>query len=135
MTKQKLFLAFVAVVASGCATVRMPDGTTTRYFMPQVGVVVRVVNNCAPLMDFERVGGVVVKGLPFGGSATVPLVSTAFSGSSRRMPLIAKGYTGENVYLGSLTREFHVNTSQGSREEFWEVNRLNLPGRLGGCQG
>jgi len=132
--KKFLILSLIAVAASGCATIRQADGTTTRYFLTQVSVVVRVVNNCAPLMDLERVGGVVVKGLPYGGSATVPLVSTPFSGSNRRMPLTAKGYTEKMVYLGSISREFYVNTYEGTREEVWEVSRLNLPGGRGGCQ-
>ncbi len=132
---KRLFLvALVAIAVNGCATIRMPNGTTQRYVMYQVGVVVRVVNNCAPLLDIERVGGVVVKGLLYGESATVPLVSTPFSGSNRRMPLTVKGYTDKNEYLGSATQTFSVSTYEGSREEVWEIDRLNLPGGRGGCQ-
>ena len=117
---KKLFVALiVAVAVSGCATIRMPDGTTQRYVMYQVGVVVRVVNNCAPLLDVERVGGVMVKGLPYGEAASVPLVSAPFGGNNRRMPLMVRGYTDKNEYLGSATREFYVNPYEGSREDVW----------------
>lgn len=130
-------VVLVAVAASGCVAVPRPGGTEW-YIMLQVGVSVRVVNNCAPYLDLERVGGVVVKGLAYGDSATIPMASTPFSGSNRQMPLTAKGYTvakdGSRVYLGSVTRDFHVSTYEGSREEVWEVDRLYLPRGRGGCQ-
>ncbi len=129
-----LVVALAVSAASACTTIRNPDGTTQRYLMLQSGVIVRVLNNCAPFLDLERATGIVVKALPYGGSVTVPLVSTPLSGSSRRMPLTAKGYTADMEYLGSITREFYVSSSEGSHEEFWEVNRINLPGRRGGCQ-
>jgi len=133
--KRLFVLGLIAVAGSGCATVMMPNGSTKRYFMSQVGVVVRVVNNCAPLLDLERVGGIVVKGLPFSESTTVPLVSTPFSGSSRRMPLTAKGYTAERQYLGSVTKEFQVNTYEGTHEEFWAVNQISISqGGRNGCE-
>ena len=130
---QVLLAVLVTVaVASGCTVVQRPGGTEW-YVMTQVGVTVRVVNNCASFLDLERVGGVVVKGLSYGASTTVPMVSTPFSGSYRRMPLTAKGYTASREYLGSTTREFYANTYEGSREEVWEISRLNLPGGRGGC--
>lgn len=135
--KKSLFalaLIAIAVAMSGCATIHYADGSTQRYVMLQVGVIVRVVNNCAPLMDLERVGGVVVKGLPYGESATVPLISRPFSGSNRGMPLTAKGYTAAKEYLGSASREFNANIYEGSREEVWEVDQLRLPNGRGGCQ-
>lgn len=132
----RFFLAMlITLVASGCAN-KGPVNTTPqrRVVMWQVGVRVHVVNNCAPLLDLERDGRIEIKGLPYGESAQVPLVSTPFSGSSRRMFLVAKGYTEKSEYLGSYTRQFSVNTSRGSQEEVWEINRLNLPGGRGGCQ-
>ncbi|MDZ4205633.1 MAG: hypothetical protein U1C12_00225 [Patescibacteria group bacterium] len=107
---------------------------TSGFGFYQVGVTVRVVNNCAPLLDLERVDGVEVKGLPYGSSASIQMVSTPFSGNNRQMSLMAKGYGLNLEYLGSITKIFHVSTSQGSREEIWEVDRLRLPGGRGGCK-
>ncbi len=131
-----LLVVLVAVLASGCVAfpVGGPNGTRRLYVPYQVGAFVRVVNNCAPLLDLETVNGVVVEGLPYGSSATVPLISLPFGGSYRRMFLTAKGYTADRVYLGSATAEFHVSTYEGSRSEVWEVNRLHLPHGRGGCQ-
>ena len=123
----------IALAMSGCVAYTYPNGSSRGYLMLQVGVVVRVINNCAPFVDLERVDGVVVRGLQYGASATIPMQSQPFSGSYRRMPLTAKGYTHNREYLGSITKEFSVSTRQGSREEVWEVNRLNLPNRKGGC--
>ncbi len=126
-------IAAIALVTNACTTVRLADGTTQRFAMVQVGVVVRVLNNCTPFLDLERVGGMVVKGLPYGESATIPLVSTPFGPGNREMPLTAKGYSANMEYLGSVSKTFYVSTSEGSREEVWEIDRLNLPGGRGGC--
>src|SRR3989344_2598147 len=130
-----LGVVLAAVLAGGCVAfpVGGPDGT--RLYVPyQVGVFARVVNNCAPCLDLETVSGVVVEKLPYGGSITVPLISMPFGGSYRRMSLTAKGHTANREYLGSVTREFHVSTHEGSRSEVWEVNRLYLPNGRGGCR-
>lgn len=132
-------VVLAAVAMGGCVGVQGSRGGTEWYVMAQVGVTVRVVNNCAPYLDLERVGGVVVKGLAYGDSATIPMASTPFSGSNRQMPLTAKGYriapgSTARVYLGSVTRDFSVSTYEGSREEVWEVDQLRLPGGRGGCQ-
>ena len=126
---------FVAVTVGGCAH-KGPVNTTPqrRVVLWQVASIVHVINNCSPLLDLERRGLVEINGLPYGESAQVPLVSTPFSGSSRRMFLVAKGYTEKLEYLGSATRQFSVSTSRGSQEKVWEVNKLRLPGGRGGCQ-
>jgi hypothetical protein len=130
-----ILVVVVALVTSGCVTIQYPDGSEQKFAMLQVGIVARVVNNCAPFLDLERVNGLVVEGLPYGGSVTIPLVSTPFTGSNRRMPLVAKGYNENREYLGSSTHMFSVNTSQGSQEEVWTVDRLDLPTRRGmGCR-
>ena len=138
MNRLKFFFfvvfGLIAFAMSGCAVITYPDGSTRHFMLLQVGVIVRVVNNCAPYIDLERVDGIVVRGLPYGGSTTVAMQSTPFRGSNRRMPLTAKGYTQNREYLGSATREFHVSTYEGTREEAWEVDRLNLPGGRGGCR-
>lgn len=126
-------IATVVISCVRCATIQTPYGTR-RFIMPQVGVVVRVINNCAPLLDIEDVGGVLMAGLPFGESTTVPLVSSPFSGSNRDMPLIVKGYTASREYFGSATQTFHVSTYDGTRKEVWEVNSLRLPNGQGGCR-
>lgn len=135
--KKVLFLLAAIMATSGCVKYVRPDGTTQRVILYQVGVVVRVVNNCAPFIDLERVNGIVVKDLAYGQSATVPLVSTPFGGSNRQMPLIAKGYDelkeGKRPYLGSATRTFYANTYEGSREEVWEIDQLRLPNGRAGC--
>ena len=128
-----LLVALVALVAGGCVLVPGPTGGGG-YIFHQVGIAVRVVNNCAPFLDLETIIGVVVTGLPYGGSVTVPLVSAPFGGSNRRLELTAKGYTADRKYLGSLTAHFHVSTYDGSRGEVWEVDRLHLPNGRGGCQ-
>lgn len=130
------FLCALALAVSGC--IAIPTGPSrggTQYFLfLQVGIVVRVVNNCAPLLDLERVEEIVVEGLPYGSSITVPLVSTPFTGSHRSVPLTAKGYTERREYLGSATKTFHVSTYRGTHSEIWEVDYLRLPGGRGGCQ-
>ena len=146
MTRKMTFwigfcVASFAVMSMGCATktVRLPDGSlgTKRVLMPQVGVTVSVVNNCAPLLDVVRSGVVLFSRLAYGELAAVPLVSSPLGGRSRRMPLTVRGYmensAGEVVYLGSATKTFSVNTSQGSEEEVWEVDRLRRAGSRGGC--
>ena len=130
---RKLFLlVLVAVATSGCMLVPGPTGGG--YIFHQVGIAVRVVNNCAPFLDLETVVGVVVQGLRYGDSVTVPLVSAPFGGSNRRLELTAKGYTPDRVYLGSTTAHFYVSTYEGSRGEVWTIDRLGLPGGRGGCQ-
>ena len=132
--------ALLAVLATGCARVTYPDGTVRTYVMTQVGVFVRVVNNtCAPKLELETIDGVVHPGLPLGSSATIPLESRPFSGSSRRMILIAKGYrelpSGKREYLGVITRQFSVNTYNGTDNDVWIVDDLRLPGSgWGGCR-
>ena len=128
-------MGLIALLSSACANRGVVNTTPQRrVIMWQVGVRVHVVNNCAPLLDLERDGRVEIKDLPYGESAQVPLVSGAFGGNNRQMFLIAKGYTVKNEYLGSATRTFYANTYEGSREEVWEVDRLNLPNGRGGCQ-
>lgn len=128
------FTLAVLFFVAGCVPVFSGDGTRQIFLMTQVGVIVQVVNNCAPLLDVERVNGLGVRGLRYGESVTIPLVSTPFSGSNRQMALTAKGYsTGRVAYLGSLTATFYVSTDEGSREAVWEVDSLNLPSGRGGC--
>ena len=137
--KRMIVVAVLAlsVLAGGCVTVVSPTGQRIRYVMPQVGVIVRVHNNCTPFIDLESVEGVMVAGLAYGEAATVPLASMPFSGSSRQLWLTAKGYrelNGKREYLGSTTRQFNVNVYSGSQTEVWEVTQLQLPGSRGGCQ-
>lgn len=124
------------MVVGGCVAIPVGgSGSGTQlYLLYQVSVVVRVVNNCAPHGELSTVSGVVVKDLRYSDSTTVPLISMPFSGSSRQVSLTFKGYTDNKAYLGSMTKTFYVDTSQGSREEVWEVDRLNLPGNRGGCR-
>jgi len=131
----KFLVILIALAMSGCAIITYPDGSTQHFVLLQTGVIVRVVNNCAPFLDLERVDGIAVRGLPYGGSATVVMQLTPFRGGyNRRIPLTAKGYTSKREYLGSTTREFYVNTHEGTREEAWEIDRLNLPNGRGGCR-
>ena len=130
--KRLMVLVAVAAVLSGCMLVPGPTGGG--YIFHQVGIAVRVVNNCAPFLDLETVVDVVVRGLRYGDSVTVPLVSAPFGGSNRRLELTAKGYTADRAYLGSTTAHFYVSTYEGSRGEVWEVDQLRLPGGRGGCQ-
>lgn len=128
-------IALAAVLAGGCVAFPVGGSDGTRFYIPyQVGVFARVVNNCAPYLDLETVNGIVQKGLPYGSSATIPLISTPFGGSYRQMALVAKGYNEKREYLGSVVAVFHVSTYQGSQAEVWVVDRLHLPGGRGGCQ-
>lgn len=133
---KQMFFVLLSVALGGCAVVPVrPHSVITGGFgFYQVGVTVRVVNNCAPFLDLERVDGVEVKGLLYGSSATIHMTSAPFSGSQRQMSLTAKGYSQNQEYLGSATKIFHVSTHQGSREEVWEVDRLRLPNGRGGCR-
>lgn len=133
---KQMFFVLLSVALGGCAVVPVrPHSVITGGFgFYQVGVTVRVVNNCARYLDLESVNEVEVRGLVYGASATVHLTSAPFSGSNRQMFLVAKGYGENREYLGSITKVFHVSTHQGSREEIWEINSLRLPGGRGGCR-
>ncbi len=131
--KKFFLLTLVALVTSNCATTGIVGGPMRTVAMPQVGVRVHVVNNCAPTLDLESDGRVEVKGVPYGASAIVSLSSRPFSGSSRGLFLVAKGYTLKSEYLGSETRQFYVSIYEGTREEVWEINYLRLPSGRGGC--
>ncbi len=128
-----IVLALIAIAVNGCATISYPNGSTQKLVLLQVGVIVRVVNNCTPKMDFETINGVVLKDLPYGGSQTILMQSMPFSGSNRYLSLVAKGKTDKGEYLGSVVKRFYVNTYQGSRQEIWEISTLRLPGGRGGC--
>ena len=133
--KRFLVVAMVAVAAAGCVAVPIGRSGGAQLYVPyQVGVFARVVNNCAPFLDFETVSGVVLKGLPYGDSDTIPHISLPFGGSHREMALTAKGYTAAKEYLGSATAIFSVSTYEGSRAAVWEVNHLRLPNGRGGCR-
>src|SRR3989344_5648964 len=128
-----VLMSMIGLMSTGCVRYAV-NGQQRTVVMFQVGVVVRVVNNCAPILDLERVGGLVATGLKYSQSATIPLVSTPFSGSNRQIALTAKGFktTPEGqVYLGSQTRTFSVSTNEGSREEVWEIDYLQLPSGRG----
>ena len=129
-------LILTGMLMGGCITTRdmVGGGVEQRFLMTQVGVVVRVRNNCTALLDLETVNGPVYRGLVYGNAITIPLVSTPFSGTSRYMLLTAVGYTAEREYLGSITRRFSVDTYEGSRQDVWEVDQLRLPKGRGGCQ-
>ncbi len=132
--KKLFFAALVALSASGCVRYAV-NGQTRTAILLQVGVVVRVVNNCAPVLELERVGGR-VGSVTYGNSTTVIMESTPFTGSNRRMLLTVRGFQPTDagqVYLGSQTREFYVSTYEGTREEVWEVDHIRLPNGRGGC--
>jgi hypothetical protein len=133
--KKMIMVLFLAMTTSGCYHSIYEGGVRQRHVMPQVGVILRIQNNCAPLLDLERPAeGIVLQALPFGNGRTVPLSTMPFTGTSRQIAVIVKGYTPSGEYLGSQTKTFHVSTHRGSREEVWIVDRLTLPGGRGGCQ-
>lgn len=130
------WVGLLAIVTSGgCAVIPVGGVNGPQlYIMTQVGVVVSVVNNCAPFLDGDATSGIAFRGLPYGSSATVPLVSAPFGGSYRSMLLTVKGYNERREYLGSATQEFYVSTYDGSRSAVWEVDQLRLPHGRGGCR-
>jgi len=130
--KRMMVVLALTMGVSGCLTVHTPSGTQ-RFVLPQVGVVLRVVNNCAPFLDIWAPTGLIVMGLPYGEVSTVPLVSQSYSGRTRKVEVTVQGYTKDREYLGSDAKSFTVRTSQGSYQETWEVARLRLPNRRGGC--
>lgn len=120
--KSIIWVGIIAIAMGGCMGL-------------QVGVGVRVVNNCAPFLDLERITGqAVVVGLPYGRSVFIPMTSRPFTGGNRSLVLVAKGYTLTRGYLGSGTRRFDVSIYDGSREDVWEVNEISLPNGRGGCR-
>lgn len=148
--KSVLLAAILAVLATGCGagirTVRLPDGTLRERVtnMPQVGMVVRVVNNCVPIADLETIWGPLFTGLQFGESATVSIPSLPFSNPwAREVNLIVKGWSREQRvpenYLGSYTQRYMVNVQWGSRTDVLELSSLRLgnngtqQGRSWGC--
>jgi len=122
--------AFI-VPMSGCYTLRQGENVQ-KYTTIQQSVFVRVVNNCAPSLVIEGMGGVIKSNLGYGESFTVVLVRQPFSSSE--LTLTVKG-SASGRYLGSATKTYYVNYDQGARQEVWEVNYLNLPGGSGGCLG
>lgn len=131
--KKFVLLVLITLATGACANKGIVGGPIRTVPMLQVGVRVHVVNNCAPRLDLESNGRVEISNLPYGGSAIVPLSSQPFTGSSRQLFLVAKGYTLNGVYLGSQTRQLYVSTYEGTRDEVWEVNYLQLPNRGSGC--
>lgn len=130
-------LLFLLALTTGCATMVYPDGSRQSVLLPQVATVVTVNNDCVPVLDIHGSEGLLMAGVKYGHSVTVPLVSTAFSGDSRRSFLTVKGFleTDEGrEYLGSQTREFHVNVYQGTQRVPWTIDHLRLPNGRGGCR-
>lgn len=123
---RKFFFLFVAVLSAACAPY-MVGGQRRMVLMPQVGVVLSVVNNCAATVSVESGGVVVDPDLPFGGSNSLPLSSRAFSGYNRAIVATVKAYDAVGKYLGSATHPFHVDIYQGTYESTWVVDRLESP--------
>ncbi|MEX0932408.1 MAG: hypothetical protein WDZ61_00745 [Parcubacteria group bacterium] len=124
-------LLAILVLVGGCAgAAHFPR----MYLMPQVGIILTVVNNCSPFLDVSSpTHGDLATGLPYGDRVTLPLSSVAFSGSNREIEVYVQGHTSKRVYLGSDTKTFRVNVRSGTRGEVWEVRRLNASNRTGGC--
>ena len=136
---KKLFsVGLIVLAVSGCA-LHLPNGSVVQIPAPplsQVAVTVTVINNCAPVIDLESTYGVIpgAVGIPYSGSRTVRLESTAFSGPFRTVFLTVKGYSADRtVYVGSITRQFTVNTYEGSTAVPWTIKVLHLPGRPNRC--
>lgn len=130
-------ILFLAALATGCATIQYPDGSRQKIFLPQVATVVTVHNDCAPILDVHGSNGLIMAGVGYGRSVTIPLISTAFSGNNRSSFLTVKGFVDTprgREYLGSLTREFYVNTYEGTQREPWTIDNLRLPNGRGGCK-
>jgi len=129
---RKIFLVLglaLIVPMSGCYTLRQGE-SVQKYSTIQQSVFVRVVNNCAPSLVIEGMGGVIKSNLGFGESFTVILVRQPFSSSE--LTLTVKG-SASGRYLGSSTKTYYVNYDQGSKQEVWEVDYLRLAGGNGGC--
>lgn len=134
--KKMLLVLGLVLATSGCLTVHTSGGTQ-RFLLPQVGVILRVVNNCTPFLDVWGPTGILVEKLPFGEVAHVPLVSQPYTGRNRRVQATVQGYRmagAEKEYLGSATETFSVSTYRGSLQETWEVDRLRLSNGRGGCR-
>ena len=130
--KRLILLVLLALATSNCATVTYSDGTKRRIPLSQVAVIVTVLNNCAPFIDVYDAEGAIRRGIGYSGSVTVPLISDAFSGPYREMPLILKAYrpsrAGNGVeYLGSISRRFGVSTYYGSQRVDWTIDHLESP--------
>jgi len=116
-----LTLAFI-VPMSGCYTLRQGENVQ-QYSNARPAMLVRVINNCAPNLDIEGASGTIRSNLGFGESFTVVLARPLFG--SGQMILVVKG-AADGKYLGSVSKTFNVNSSQGARETPWEINRLSL---------
>lgn len=122
----RAFVLILSLLASGCAT-HIVGGQRGIVFMPQVGVVISVVNNCSAKVSVESGGVMADPDLPFGGSNNLPIASRAFSGYNRAVVVTVKAYDAAGKYLGSTTRQFHVDIYQGTYETTWVVDRLESP--------
>ena len=131
--KKVLLVMCLALAASGCAVrrIQLPDGSVIerREPMSQIGLIITFKNNCDPRLMIESMYGIEVRSLAYGRSATVPIPSRAFSGSSREIWAMASAYAGasDDSFIGSVELREHVNTNQGTRDKLWQVDRLDSP--------
>jgi hypothetical protein len=129
------FALAIMVMASGCATrrIELPDGTIVRdrVAMPQVGIDLGVINNCAPWLVIDSLNGREVSQLAYSMRAQLPIPSKFVLGnSSREIWVIARAYSGfpsPATYIGSLELREYVSTYQGTQEKSWRVDRLDSP--------
>jgi hypothetical protein len=128
-----IFALFLVGLFTGCATriVELEDGTVRRVreILPQVGVVVTVQNNCAPVLSVQSLHGTEVKSLAFGKSATIPVSSRPFSGYNREIWVMVRAYDSSMNYLGSAELREYADTSYGTRDKLWQVDDLESPPR------
>ncbi len=130
-----LVAALVAASLGGCAAriVELPNGTIvrSRRAMPQVGVIITVVNNCAAWLVIDSMNGREVGSLAYSMRATVPIPSRFLVGSYyREIWAMARAYSGPpgpTTYIGSVEFRESVSTYQGTRDRLWQVDRLRSP--------
>jgi hypothetical protein len=127
------FMLVMASMMCGCATriVELEDGTVRRVreILPQVGVVVTIQNNCAPMLSIQSLHGTEVKSLAFGKSATIPVSSRPFSGYNREIWVMIRAYDSSMNYLGSAEMREYADISNGTRDKLWQVDDLDSPPR------
>lgn len=125
-------LLCVIPLLTGCFIVT-EGGTRRIEIRTQRTVAVRVVNNCAPLLDVEGDRGRLLTGLQFGQARTVFLQAPFLAGGDNvTLHIIVQGWAG-NRYLGSAQQPYSIGPYYGSRSEVFIVEYLSLPNGRGGC--
>lgn len=98
-------------------------------FLPQVGVIANVQNNCAPYVSIHSIYGEVWPLLEYGRDKTVAVESRPFSGYHREIWIRVKAYKDKarTQFIGSYTFVESVDIRRGTRDVELSLDQLDSP--------